>query len=120
MVKKIYIAGPMSGYAEFNFPAFFAVETKLKAEGWTVFNPANKDGEAGVVNHESYKDGDAKKLMASGWNFKEIFTWDLDKVMNSDAIFMLRGWEMSPGACAEHAVAVVMRKNYPEKEIYYE
>lgn len=117
---KIYIAGPMSGYPEFNFPKFFEVEAKLKAKGWTVFNPANKDGEAGVVAHESYASGDAKKLMASGWSFREVFGWDTDKVINSDAIYMLKGWEHSPGATAEHATAVVMQVKYPEYEIFYE
>lgn len=119
-MKKIYIAGPMSGYPEFNFPKFFAVEAKLKAEGWHVFNPANKDDEAGVVSNPSYATGDAKVLMASGWSFREVFKWDTDKVISADAIYMLKGWEASPGATAEHAVAVVMKAKYPEYEIIYE
>lgn len=118
--KSIYIAGPMSGYPEFNFPAFFEAQKNFEDHGWTVFNPAAKDAETEVQQDASFATGDAKALMASGWDFKSVFMWDVDKVINCDAIFMLKGWEMSPGACAEHAVAVVMRKNYPEKEIMYQ
>jgi hypothetical protein len=33
---------------------------------------------------------------------------------------MLPGWEQSPGARGEHAVAVAMKKHYPEYQIIYE
>jgi hypothetical protein len=118
--KSVYIAGPMSGYPEFNFPAFFEAQNNFENHGWAVWNPANKDAEADVQANESFATGDAKKLMASGWNFREVFLWDVEKVINSDAIFMLRGWQYSPGAVAEHAVAVVIKKNYPDYEIMYQ
>lgn len=117
---KIYIAGPMSGYPKFNFPAFFAIEEKLKSEGWTVFNPANKEGESGVVTDKSYTKGDSSALMKSGFNFREVYTWDQNRVIEADAIYMLKGWEHSPGAVGEHATAVVMQVKYPEYRIIYE
>lgn len=40
---KIYLAGPMRGIPEFNFPAFHAMACRLRAEGNVVFNPAEKD-----------------------------------------------------------------------------
>ena len=43
MTKSIYIAGPMTGIAMFNFPAFFNAEKQLFHEGWRVFNPAQNE-----------------------------------------------------------------------------
>lgn len=117
--KACYVAGPMSGYPQFNFPAFFAAEERLKAEGWLVFNPAGKDIEDDP-NIQNSPDGDAQKAIAEGFDFREAFTWDTEKVIEGDAIYMLRGWEASPGARAEHAVAVAMKKHYPEYQIIYE
>jgi hypothetical protein len=119
-MRKIYIAGPMSGIPEFNFPKFFAVEAKLKAEGWHVFNPANKSTEEDVINHSSYGEGDGLALVSSGWDFKAAYKWDTDRVIDADAIYMLKGWEASPGARGEHAVAMAMQTKYPDYEIIYE
>jgi len=118
MSKSIYIAGPMTGYPEFNFPVFNAVASKLRAEGWTVFNPAEKESE--TLSEASLKNGDAVQAAKDGFNFREVYLWDVEKVISSDAIYMLPGWENSPGACGEHAVAVAMRRHYPEYKIIYE
>lgn len=119
-MPKCYIAGPMSGYAEFNFPAFFAAQHKLEKEGYEVFNPAAKDSEKAVQTDASFKDGDDQKLMAGGWNFRETYLWDCEKVIYADAIYMLRGWEKSAGARGEHAVAISIQQRYPEYKIIYE
>lgn len=118
--KQIYIAGPMSGYAEFNFPAFFSAQHKFEADGWKVWNPAAKDSETAVQADESFKDGDATTLVKNGWDWQEAFEWDCSKVLRSDAIYLLKGWENSPGARAEWAVAQFAKKQYPEYEIIYE
>lgn len=115
---KIYIAGPMSGYPQFNFPAFFEAEEMLKKVGWEVFNPANKEQEK-ELDPEAYAEGDAKKANDAGFDFRECYTWDVTKVCEADAIYMLPGWEFSPGACGEHAVAVAMKRHYPDYQIIY-
>lgn len=119
-VKEVYIAGPMSGYPEFNFPAFFEAADMLTAQGYKVWNPASKDSEIGVVTDKSYTTGDDKQLMESGWDFRETYLWDCEKVIYSDAIYMLKGWEKSAGARGEHAVAISMKQRYPEYEIIYQ
>lgn len=118
--KQVYIAGPMSGYPEFNFPAFFRAQKNFEDHGWKVWNPAAKENEADVEAYKSFASGDAKELVANGWDYKGAITWDLEKVINGDAIFMLKGWEFSPGACAEHATAKFIKKQNPEYEIIYE
>jgi hypothetical protein len=118
--KQIYIAGPMSGYPEFNFPAFFAAQKKLEAEGWKVWNPAGKDSESDVQKSDAYATGSDQQLMQSGWDFRKAYLWDCDKVIKGDGIYMLQGWEKSAGARGEHAVAVSMKQRYPEYEIRYE
>lgn len=112
--KKCYIAGPMSGYPDFNFPAFFKAEEYLKALGWVVFNPANKEQEK-KLDEEAYKEGDPDKAAKTGFDFRSAYAWDLAKVVEADAIYMLPGWEQSPGACGEHAVAVAMKKHYKDE-----
>lgn len=119
-MKSIYIAGPMSGYPEFNFPAFYRAAEKFKHLGYNVFNPANKSNEEAVVEHSSFGEGDGTKLIASGWSFREAYKWDTDRVIEADAIYMLKGWEASPGARGEHAVAIAMKSKHPEYEIIYE
>lgn len=117
-MKKIYIAGPMSGYPEFNFPAFFAAAGLWKAKGWLVFNPAAKEEEK-ALDPEACKVGDDKLAVANGFDFRQCFEWDLCRVVEADAIYMLPGWEASSGARAEHAAAIAIKARYPEYKIIY-
>lgn len=119
-MKSVYVAGPMTGYPNFNFAAFFSAAEKLKADGWKVWNPAQKDEEDGVVGGAGWSEGDDQKLVASGWNFRDAFQWDCEKVIQSDAIYMLKGYEKSSGAMAELAVAKAIKARYPDYEIIYE
>lgn len=43
---KVYLSGPMTGYPNFNFPAFNERAAEWRREGWDVFNPAETDGGA--------------------------------------------------------------------------
>lgn len=38
--EVLYVAGPMTGLPELNYPAFFAAEARLIAAGFRVENPA--------------------------------------------------------------------------------
>ncbi|MHB1850453.1 MAG: DUF4406 domain-containing protein, partial [Acidimicrobiales bacterium] len=46
---RIYIAGPMRGVKDWNFPAFDAARDLLVAAGWEVVSPADLDRAGGFV-----------------------------------------------------------------------
>jgi hypothetical protein len=119
-VKSVYIAGPMSGIPDWNYPAFHSAADKLRAKGWKVYSPAEKDQET-FSDPEAQKDGDTALAVANGtFDYKEAYMWDMEKVIQGDAIYMLPGWENSPGARGEHAVACFCKKHNPEYQIMYE
>lgn len=119
-MKSIYIAGPMTGYPAFNFPAFFAAQKKFEDAGWKVYNPAAKDEEAKVHEMKAFETGDAKASIAEGFDFKAAFEWDCNKVIYSDGIYLLQGWEKSTGARGEWAVAQFIKANSPSYQIIYQ
>lgn len=108
MADSIYIAGPMRGHDDLNFPAFDRAADRLEAEGWRVVNPADLDRQAGIAI------SDCPPGEWTGF-IRPIARRDLDALVVCDAIYMLRGWENSKGATAEHAVA-----KWLELGIYYE
>lgn len=104
---KVYLAGPMRGYPEFNFPAFRAAAAKLRAEGYEVFNPAEKDEEVyGTDFAERFPTGDLAAASAAGFDLRVALAEDLDWICrHADAIALLPGWQASKGACAEYSAA---------------
>jgi hypothetical protein len=119
MIKKetIYIAGPMRGYEDFNYPAFHEAERILVSIGWDVVNPAKMDEEEldkkeGVDPltfdpHESHEDQDT---------LRTLLARDLLAIAEKcTAIYMLDGWEKSRGALAEWHLAKALGI-----KIYYE
>lgn len=107
----IYVGGPMRGFKEFNFPAFNAATAALRAEGHTVFNPAEKDNERhGVDISKGNATGDETIAAAQhGFDLRVALGDDLAWICSTaDAIALLPGWERSKGATAEHATAVAL------------
>lgn len=102
---SIYIAGPMSGIQDFNYPAFFDAAEAFEDGGWDVFNPAKNDldqfGSVEVINQLVKEDKDGF--------LRHVLGQDLEFItQEADAIAMLPGWEKSLGARAEHATAVAL------------
>lgn len=83
---RVYISGPMTGYRDYNKPAFLSAENKLRAAGYEVFNPA------------SFKVND-------DFDIKGIALIDLAALSECDYIYLLDGWQKSKGARAEYEVA---------------
>lgn len=111
---KIYLAGPMRGYAEFNFPAFHAAAAKLRTQGHEVFSPAEKDNERhGVDISKGNLTGSEDQAAAEhGFSLREALGVDLAWICaHADAIGCLPGWRNSKGATAERAVGVALGLN---------
>jgi hypothetical protein len=105
---KIYIAGPMRGCKNFNFPAFAAVAAKLRAEGHEVFSPAERDNEdhGTDISKDNLTGDEALATEQHGFNLREALADNMRWIaLKAEAIVLLPGWEGSKGAAAERALA---------------
>jgi hypothetical protein len=93
-VVKLYLAGPMRGVPDYNFPAFRAAALRLRFSGYEVWSPAERDIEE---NRDPNEIGELA--------LKDYMADDLRAVCQSDAIVLLPGWENSTGAQLELHVA---------------
>lgn len=83
---RLYIAGPMSGLPELNFPLFHAEAKRLRALGYEVVNPAE-------VNIDP----------KTGW--AACMRADIAHLVTCDGIALLPNWNFSRGATLEHHIA---------------
>lgn len=109
--KTIYVAGPMQGIPNFNFPLFDAVTWCLRQDGHTVFNPAEKDIERhGGVNIKNETGSLAQAKEEHKFSLRDALADDLEFICHrADTIILLPGWEKSNGAQAEHRTAVALQ-----------
>lgn len=108
---KIYVAGPMTGLPEFNYPAFHKAAYKLRADGHTVFYPPEKDFERhGTDISQGNKTGDVAEAAAKyGFSKRVALGDDLAWICaHADAVALLPGWQNSTGANAERATAIAL------------
>lgn len=94
---KLYIAGPMTGIAQFNYPEFFKVASGLRDLGYTVINPAETNGptvESALADVE-----------ANPRSWEYYMRKDLNSVSQVDGLCVLPGWQNSKGARLEVTVA---------------
>lgn len=98
----IYVAGPMRGIPEFNFPEFFKVTDRLINEGHRVFSPADADVVAGFDWRGLSGNEDLDDL---GFDLAEAMARNCDMICHADRIHLLPGWEASVGCRVELALA---------------
>lgn len=86
---KIYVAGPMTGLPEFNYPAFNAAEAALRDAGFDPVNPARRE-------------------VQDGWEWIDYMRPALVDVSECDGIATLPDWGKSRGATLEVHVATTL------------
>ena len=84
--KRVYVAGPMTGIPDFNYPAFNAVADRLRAQGYEVENPADH----GIIE---------------GAQWADYMAYDLTRLGLCGMIALLPDWEKSQGARLEVLIA---------------
>lgn len=83
---RVYVAGPMTGIKDFNFPAFNQAAQELRTLGLTVLNPADH----GVVE---------------GATWADYLRHDIALLSTCERIHLLPGWPKSKGARLELHIA---------------
>lgn len=94
---RLYLAGPMRGIPEWNFPAFDAAEEEWSAYNHQVFNPAKIATAYGYGPHNCR--GEEQD------HLRHVIRSDIECIMMCDAVALLPGWENSRGATVEVALA---------------
>lgn len=89
---KVYIAGPMTGRPDWNFPAFNEAAARLRSEGLEVINPAENFNGKTDLPYEAY--------------IRKALSQIIDK--DTGEVCVLPGWESSIGASLEVAVAGIL------------
>lgn len=92
---KLYLSGPMTGLPNLNYPAFRLAAGKLRALGHEVYNPAEWED---LNNFGTFN------LILAFEDYCRFI------VREADAVVALEGWECSPGAIAETALAEAIKK----------
>ena len=84
--KRIYLAGPMTGLPEYNYPAFHAEAARLRGLGFHVENPAENQAPA-CGTWQAYMRNAVRQMLTC------------------EAIALLPGWHASRGAVLERNLA---------------
>lgn len=88
--RVLYIAGPMSGYPECNYPAFYSAADKLRSVGYLVVNPADTGAEGG--------------------QYTDLIKKDLQLLLDCDGVAVIEKWWESVGARNEVCNAGILKK----------
>lgn len=88
-MTKIYLAGPMTGLPDFNYPAFHAAAARLRALGHEVLNPAENP-------------------VPPCGTWAGYMRMALAQLVQCEAIALLPGWTESKGALIERWLAQVL------------
>lgn len=85
--QRLYLAGPMTGLPDFNYPAFAREAALYRLAGFAVENPAENP-------------------VPPCRSWLGYMRTAIGQLARCDVVAMLPGWENSRGACVEHRLAM--------------
>lgn len=100
---KLYLAGPMSGLPDWNYPYFIKVEAALVDQGYEIVNPARLHPAPNATTRVDWNNPEWTRL------WRQFVVEDLQHLMQCDGIAALKGWRKSRGARVELNVASGLR-----------
>ena len=109
--KPWYLAGPMTGIPQFNFPLFASESQRLRAAGFKILSPHEQDSEAVQQAAWASPDGLLHDGKIAGETWGDILARDVKMVADDVCgILVLPGWYLSRGARLETFVAFLCDK----------
>lgn len=99
-MTKLYLAGPMTGIENLNFPLFNAEAARLRGLGYVVVNPAEINGGAAELVACAQM---TPEQLAQHW--RNCMKRDIPALLECDGIALLPNWTHSKGARLEVHIA---------------
>ena len=108
---KLYMAGPMSGIPQFNYPAFLGAAELLRKQGFDVYCPAEMDSPELQAAAMASTTGNFTDLGDTGETWGDMLAEDVKLIADEvDGVVLLNGWQNSRGARLEAFVALQLQK----------
>ena len=109
--KPWYLAGPMTGIPQFNFPLFESEADRLRADGHAVISPHEQDSPAVQKAAWASPDGALHSGHIAGETWGDILSRDVKLVADQvHGVLVLPNWDKSRGARLETFVAYLCKK----------
>lgn len=118
-MQKIYLAGPMSGLPQFNFPAFYEATAALRLAGYDVVSPAELDDAEDAGAAMASTDGSPESAKRTWGDF---LARDVKLLADTGitGIIFLPGWQKSRGAKLEAFVGVLQGFTFATVEVLHD
>lgn len=108
-MTKVYVAGPMTGIPQFNFPAFDAAAAALRAAGYEVVSPHERDSPAVQAAARASADGKLDNGKVANETWGDMLARDVKLLADEgiQGIVFLPGWARSRGALLEALTGIL-------------
>jgi len=113
-IKRLYLAGPMTGLPAANFRAFDYAARLLRLEGYEVFSPADSDRKMmGWAPDKLPSEDELEEAIRGGkLSYRMCLMNDLACILTwADTVAVLPRWETSRGVAVELKLATTLSMN---------